>query len=154
MSTDGHELILSLVRQLVGTTCEMVTNPHGSILSIDFGPMSLPAEALPMERPHGWRHLTVLSPWRIDDADHVLVDWNVDGGANGRIAPLVQVLLGQTVESAHTAPPGWDLSLKWSNGLELRVFGDCDDYRDKAWMILGTDGVQASAKPVVRSLYD
>lgn len=141
-----------VVEQLPGLRCGAVDNPYGSILSVDFGEMGLRPDSLPDEKPHGWRHLTVYSPWRLDDGVEIIVDSNVDGGVHGSIGGLLQPLAGATVSAARVTAPAWDLVIEWTNGLRLSVFGDCDDDRDHAWMILGTDGVNAVAKPRVRAI--
>jgi hypothetical protein len=142
----------SVVQQLPGLHCGAVGNPYGSILSVDFGEMGLRPNALPNETPHGWRHLTVFSPWRIDDDEEIIVDSNVNGGVHGSIAGLLSPLMKAVVSNARVSGPAWDLVVEWSNGLRLTVFGDCDDDRDYAWMILGTDGVNVVAKPKVRAV--
>ena len=134
------------VAELVGLPCTEATNPYGSILSIDFGPLD---EAAPDVRSHGLRHLTVLCPWRLQTDAEVVLDWNVDGGASGFIAPTLRTLLGTEVVSATTRPPAWDLAISFSNGLTLVVFGDSLDVRSDAWFILGRDGLEVIAKPAI-----
>jgi hypothetical protein len=141
-----------LVNQLVGLRCEAAENPYGSILSLDLGPLAVRPGDSSGEKPHGWRHLTITSPWRVQDSGEVLFDWNVDGGVSGRLPALVTILVGRLVVSASTAPPAWDLVMMFENDLKLVVFGDCDDTRDDAWFILGTDGAEAVARPRVRAL--
>jgi hypothetical protein len=94
----------------------------------------------------------VLSPWRLESEAEIVIDWNTDGGAGGAILPAIEVLIGQRVVAASTSPPGWDLRIRWSNGLTLVVFGDCTDDREDAWFILGTDGAEAGAVPVLRDV--
>lgn len=137
-----------LLGEIVGQRCENTTNAHGSIIAFDFGPLSRRADEPPTAKAHGWRHLTVLSPWRLQKEHEVLCDWNMTGAT---IAPALAVLHGARVVAATSAPPGWDLSIRWSNGMELLVFGDSTDNRDDAWFILGTDGTEAGATPVYRN---
>lgn len=137
----------SAVGELVGQCCEGVENPYGSILSIDLGPLGLRSDDLPGAKPHGWRHLTVLSPWRLETDQYVIADWNENGAPAGTLPQTIQVLHKQSVVAAETAPPGWDLRLRWSNGLSLVVFSDSTDDREDAWFILGTDGLEVSAAP-------
>lgn len=117
----------NLVANLVGQRCACVDNPHGSILSIDFGALGLRADDDPGSAPHGWRHLTILSPWRIESRTEVLCDWNVDGGSSGRIAGLLSTLVGERVVSAATAGPAWDLRIEFSDGSTLIVFSDATE---------------------------
>lgn len=143
-----------VVGELVGLLCEGLDNPIGSILRLDFGPLALRPDDPPMARPHGWRHLTVFSPWRVQTNREIISDWNVDGGPSGLIEPSLRHLVGRTVEAAVTRPPAWDLIVSFSGGIQLVVFGDCMDERDHAWFILGTDGIDIVAVPIVRPLED
>jgi hypothetical protein len=147
-----HVQIQATVQEIAGQKCERASNPHGSILSLDFGPLSLRPDEAPDSTPHGWRHLTVLSPWRLQTDREVISDWNVEGGAEGYVTSTLKLLIGQKVVSVETEPPAWDLRIRWENGLTLVVFGDCTDDRDDAWFILGTDGVEIGATPAVRPI--
>lgn len=135
---------------LVGERCAGVDNPYGSVLRLDIGPLELPAGASADERPHGWRHLTVYSPWRLTSETDVLCDWNDDGGAKGHLTQLITVLHGQAIVSANSVGPAWDLRLEFSEGVTLYVFSDNTDERDDAWVILGTDGLELGVRPRVR----
>lgn len=139
--------VQAVLQQLVGQRCGGVDNPYGSILRLDLGPFGWQLDGPPTARRHGWRHLTVLSPWRLESTDEVLADWNLNGGFSGQILNRVQVLQGVTVTKAEASPPGWDLTMIWSNGLRLRVFCDSDEDRNDAWMILGTDGLELGVGP-------
>ena len=135
----------ALVDQLVGLPCTQAKSPHGSILSLDFGPLGRRGDDDASDEPHGWRHLTVLSPWRVQDSARVRFDWN---HANAEIQRAVAtLLLGCNVVDATMMLPGCDLIIRLSNGLELRVFGDSTADRVDAWFILGTDGAEAGASP-------
>ena len=141
-----------LVRDIVGQLCEGATNPYGSILTLELGTLSQRLSSTEPGELYGWRQLTVLSPWRLQTETAVLCDWNCEGGANGTINPVIEQLKGEHVVTAETAPPGWDLRIHWSNGLSLVVFGDSTDDREDAWFILGTDGAEAGAVPVLRDV--
>lgn len=143
--------IHGLLHDIVGQRCERATNPHGSILSIDFGALGRRPDDDLSATLHGWRHLSILSPWRIQDQQHILADWNTNGGRSGTISAAIEPLVGQRVLAAQTSSPGWDLTIQWSGGLSLVVFGDSNDDREDAWFILGTDGVEASAIPIIRT---
>lgn len=139
----------ALLGDIVGQRCERAANPHGSILSLDFGTLGRRQGDDAAAPTHGWRHLTVLSPWRLQNDHEILCDWNTDGGRNGTIASAIEKLVGQLAVAAHAAPPAWDATITWSNGLTLVIFGDSTDDRDDAWFILGTDGAEAGATPIV-----
>lgn len=68
------------LRQLIGLRCEAAKYPYGFILSIDFGTLARRRTDRVTAEPHGWRHLTVLCPRRVQTAHEIVFDWNVDGG--------------------------------------------------------------------------
>lgn len=142
----------TLVPDIVGQRCEGALNPYGSILTLELGTLSQRLDSVPSGELYGWRQLTVLSPWRLQTETEILCDWNCDGGVDGAISPIIAQLIGEDVVAAETAPPGWDLRIRWSNGFTLFVFGDSTDDRENAWFILGTDGAEARAVPVVRNI--
>lgn len=82
----------------------------------------------------------------------VLCDWNSSSGSEGVIAAVIARLEGQTVVAATTTTPAWDLTLTFSSGVQLVAFGDNTDDREDAWFILGTDGTECGAIPVVRAV--
>ena len=140
--------VFTLVQDLVGVPCQRVENPHGSVLSVDFGALGRRTDDPESARMHGWRHLTVLAPWRIETRTAVVCDWNVEGGPSGRIGQLSQALVGQRVVAAVARPPGWDLRIEFEGDLSLVVFGDATTDREDAWFILGTDGAEGGGAPV------
>lgn len=135
------------LQELVGQRCEAADNPLGSVVRFDFGPMGLGPMAGPGSKPHGWRHLTVESPWRLQTQREVLCDWNALGGKGGEIQGLVNQVVGQIVEAASSGGPAWDLHIRWANGITLVVFSDATEDREEAWSILGTDGLTLEAGP-------
>lgn len=139
--------INTLLGELVGQRCEGADNPYGSILRLDIGLLGVRANDAPGTTPHGWRHLTAESPWRLASNREVLCDWNDEGGVGGVLAKRIVHLVGKTVLEIVTAPPGWDLRMRLSEGLDLFVFSDSNDDREDAWFILGTDGLTASVGP-------
>ncbi len=139
-----------LLADVVGQRCERATNPHGSILSLDFGELGRRKGDDAASVLHGWRHLTVYSPWRLQLPQEILCDWNSSSGSAGVIIAVVAQLQGQSVVAAATAAPAWDLKITFSSGIELAVFGDNTDDREDAWFILGTDGAECGAIPVMR----
>jgi hypothetical protein len=137
----------AIMTELTGQRCEQVDNPHGSILRLDLGEMSVPAAYPAGAQPHGWRHVTVLSPWRLADGERVICDWTDPGGAGGVLTDLIQVLKGQLVVAASSSPPSFDLRLQFGGGHQLTVFADVDDSRSDAWFVLGTDGTEIGVSP-------
>jgi hypothetical protein len=117
------------------------------VLRFDLGQLALGPHDEPNSRPHGWRHLTIKSPWRLQTGAQVLCDWNAKSGAEGEILKVASQLVGLTVKGVQTSPPAWDLELHWSNHTTLVVFSDSNEDRDDAWFILGTDGLEIIAGP-------
>jgi hypothetical protein len=147
----NHFEVAAVLAGMVGKRCESLDNPIGSILRLDIGPLAKRADAKPHERPHGWRHLTILSPWRLESPDTVIADWNIPGGAQGDLERAVQCLIGQHVVQLHAEPPGWDLTIQWSGHLKLFIFSDSGEDREDAWAILGTDGLELGVRPATRT---
>ncbi|MFL5613008.1 MAG: hypothetical protein ACJ796_05040 [Gemmatimonadaceae bacterium] len=148
MTSDLHVAL----REIIGWPCVRAQNPHGSIISLDFGTLELAKDAVPKELPTGRRSITVYSPWRVEDDAAIHFDWNVDGGATGRLRELIRVFEGLQVVSTAAKAPAWDLRVVFSNGLCLVVFGDFHDERDFSWDLNGTDGLMLSARPIARPL--
>jgi hypothetical protein len=147
MSHTVDRTLADFLRELVGLKCEAADNPLGSVIRFDLGPMGLGPLSGPRSKPHGWRHLTVESPWRLQTDRHVLCDWNAQSGTGGAIESVVKQLVGEVVESATAEAPAWDLEIRWSNGVGLIIFSDSTEDREEAWSILGTDGLILEAGP-------
>ena len=69
---------------------------------------------------------------------------------SGALAVALSQLVGKTVVQVETKPPAFDLTIQWSNGLSLVVFGDSTPDRDDAWFIIGTDSEEIAGTPVRR----
>lgn len=136
------------VTELVGLRCEGADNPYGSVLRLDLGPLGRRITDASDVPPHGLRHLTVLSPWRLEDRNAIIADWNVAGSPDGSLSSIAGQLVGDVVVHAEASAPGWDLRLQWQSGRTLVVFGDSTPDRADAWFILGTDGLEVAATPV------
>lgn len=144
--TVRYASVQDVLDELVGMRCEALDNPYGSVLRFDIGPLGRRPDQ--REEPlHGWRHITILAPWRLESSSQVLGDWNLPGGSDGSLLPLVKPLTGQMVAGAHATTPGWDLVVEWSGGWRLFVFSDSNEDRDDSWMILGTDGLELGVGP-------
>ena len=135
------------LNELVGHKCEGVDNPLGSVLRLDIGARGLGPHDGPNSEPHGWRHLTIESPWRLENRREVLCDWNLSQTDAAGLKSCIAQLAGQTIRSVEAELPGCDLRLSWSNDLKLIVFADTTEDRDDAWFILGTDGLELTAGP-------
>ena len=139
--------VTRVLHELIGQRCENVENPHGSVLSIDIGPMGTRVGE-ENAKAHGWRHLTVLSPWRLETLDKILTVWNTPGGTeHPDLVVAVSRLIGLRVVNVESSPPAWDLTITWSSDIPLRVFADSTPQREDAWFILGTDGEEVAGVP-------
>lgn len=69
----------------------------------------------------GEANLLVWCTWRLDGADRPVT--SSDDSADA-IERGLTGLLGCDVEDAQVTPPAWDLTVRFSGGLQLRVFGD------------------------------
>ncbi|HTD62984.1 MAG TPA: hypothetical protein VK679_20155 [Gemmatimonadaceae bacterium] len=146
MTSDARRAeIHNTLQALVGQPCTGTLNPMGSILLLEIGPLGRPADDADAEL-RGWRSFTIYCPWRLDDVDHTICDWNFSGGAKGEIYPLMQTLVGRTVESVVTNAPGWDLRIGFSGGLTLTTLSDSDTERDEVWIMFGNDGFKFKAE--------
>ena len=143
-----EETLAKIFAQMVGHVCEEVDNPTGSILRLYIGQMSrLADDALPTSKPHGWRHFTIMSPWRLQNSSTVICDWTVTGGKHGSLGKYITVMMQRRVVSIGAIPPAWDLQIEFDNDLSLFVFSDATNDRDSAWFLLGTDGLVLNAAP-------
>ena len=140
----------AVLAELVGQRIEGADNPYGSIFRLDIGPLARRADDDDDARPHGWRHLTILSLWRLETDREVRCDWNDPGGASGTLSGFIAPLVGLSIRSARAMPPSWDLVLTLSDGSRMVVFSDSSDDGDDAWFILGTDGLELSVSPRIR----
>ncbi len=139
-------MIQEVLAELPGKRCAGIDNPYGSVLRLEIGASPTPGKDQ-AAYTHAFRHLTIFSPWRLETPQEVITDWNEEGGVNGTLIQTMGRLVGDEIISARAVPPGWDLTLHWSSGLTLRVFGDIDDTRDDSWMILGNDGLELGVHP-------
>ena len=135
---------------LVGLRCEAIDNPHGSIIRLELGEFANQVDDPPGARPHAYRHVTVYSPWRLENNERVLADWNLPGAPNDDIPQALAVLIGSHVLEAHCVMPSCDLDLRFTGGRRLYVFADSDP-EDSSWFVLGTDGLSAAAGPLKAS---
>jgi hypothetical protein len=142
----NREELSRVLGELHGLTIEIVSNPIGSIIRVEMGPLEIPSDE-PDASPRGLRRLTILSPWRLQSPDEVICDWTDPGGSGGQLRELLSVLQGQTVESAAAPGPAHDITLRLSSGHQLISFSDVDDTRDNAWFLLGGDGLALEVAP-------
>ena len=127
------------VAQLVGLECSQAQNSIGSILLLDFGMLRAMALENPSLMSGAWT-LMVYSPWRLEDEDGAVADWNLQGGPNGSIGRLIATLANARVTSVEVLEPQGDLSVRFSTGHRLFVFVDSSAPGNDAWWLLGANG--------------
>jgi hypothetical protein len=84
-------------------------------------PLKNQAHSEEFRRFEGEANLLVWCTWRLDGPDGPLTSSD-DTTAN--IATELQKLVGAAIESVALLPPAWDLTVRFNNGLMLRVFCD------------------------------
>lgn len=135
------------LKDLVGKRCEAADNPTGSVLRLDIGPLGLGPHDEVSSRPHGWRHLTISSPWRFQNDREVLCDWMSAIDSPAILSEYMHRLIGEAVVDIQAVAPANDLWVTFSNGILLKVFADRTKDREDSWFILGTDGFELVAGP-------
>ncbi len=154
MRTNTDEArVLAILDGLRGHVCTGVDNPIGSVLRLDIGPLSVPTHGSEKDgtdrgitpAPHGWRHLTIESPWRILYRGEVVCDWNDRGGFHGTIGADIRKLLNARVEEVQADTRTWDLAITFNDDLELGVFCDTEEDREEALTLMGTDNLLITA---------
>ena len=138
--------IARVLDSLAGLEVSRAESPVGYVLSLDLGTLGRSADATTEERTHGWRHLTVLSPWRIESTDGTICDWVACVEAPRSALPL-SFLRGKRVHEARSRAPTWDLVIHFDGGLLLTVFTSRSKDREDGWFVLGTDGVEVAGVP-------
>ncbi len=121
MPRQAVEAQTRLVERLVGQTCSQVAIGGDDELVIDFGELE---QTGPGEFD-GAAWLIVECPWRLESENEVLCGWEND---EDEILERTSVLIGQQVEEPAIRRPGFDLTLRFTNGYRLRVFPDSVSY--------------------------
>jgi hypothetical protein len=98
---------------------------------LDFGrevprdvPVTNPRLSTRQQRYEGEYRLFIQCAWRIELDGEVVCGSGDDIEPGSAMAGGVQKLIDQDVMLAHAQPPAWDLTLRLSNGSELKVFCD------------------------------
>lgn len=140
-----------VLEQLVGLRCRQANSSSGSGIQLLLAP-AWHSENLPTAEGKGSYHLTVLAPWRLETAEHVVTVWSCPELAIQEVFGALGQLDENEIVSATSKPPGWDLRIEWKSGHRLVVFGDSDAGRGNAWSILEPDGTLISMGPIIAEL--
>jgi hypothetical protein len=130
MDTNGHPDLKTLVGSLRGLRCWYVSTGGavGPTFQLALGgkvprrrPLRNPAHSEEYRQYEGEANLLVWCAWRLDGPDAPVTSWD---DTEASVAAGLGKLVGATVESVEVAPPAWDMTLRFSDDLTLRVFCD------------------------------
>ena len=121
MTRPAFEAQARLVQRLTDQTCSQVAIGEDDELVIDFGNLE---QTGPGEFD-GEAWLIVECPWRLESESSVLCGWDDE---DDEIPEKTSVLIGQQAEEPTVRRPGFDLTLRFTNGYRLRIFPDCVSY--------------------------
>jgi hypothetical protein len=119
----------TLVNSLTMLECWYVScGATGSTFQLAFGRkvprterLRNPDHSVAYQKFEGEANLLVWCAWRLDTLDRPVTSW--DDTTQGFEQGLAR-LIGARVESFELRPPAWDLDVRFTNGLTLRVFCD------------------------------
>lgn len=130
MDTNGHQDPSAFVNKMLGLPCWYVSTggAAGSTFELALGnkvprPRRLknPAHSEEFRLFDGEANLLIWCAWRLDGSEGPLTSWD-DTDAN--IKAMLAKLVGAAVESVAVTPMAWDLTLRFTADLTLRVFCD------------------------------
>jgi hypothetical protein len=130
MSKNIPEELARLIPSLKGLECWYVTcgGAAGSTFQVVLGgkvrrpvPLKNPAHSEDFRQFEGEVGLYVWCAWRLDGSDGPVTSWD---DANGSVEAGLKKLIGSRLEFVEVVPPAWDMNIKFSNSLCLRVFCD------------------------------
>ncbi len=130
MDKNGHQDLSTLVSSIQGLRCWYVScgGAAGPTFQLALG-NKVPRRTLLKNAAHpeeyrrfeGEANLLVWCDWRLDGADSPLTSSD-DSPAN--ISSQLGKLVGTIIESVAVVAPAWDLTIRFSGNLTLRVFCD------------------------------
>jgi hypothetical protein len=164
--SDRSEMSQQLARglaSLVGQRCwgAVAGSGTGSVVSLSFGRM-IP-RTTPLANPHlstavreneAELGLYIECAWRIDGPDAVVAGCWDDNQADGPMLGGLAQLIDQSVVAADVTEPAFDLHLRFSNGIVLRVFCDKtnrDDGDDNYSLMIPSTTLIVGCRSVVRA---
>jgi hypothetical protein len=118
------------IRSLEGLECWEVScgGAAGSTFQLALGKkVPLPAPSKKTKHSHafpefeGEASILVWCAWRLDGSDGPLTSWD---DTKESIEEELTKLTSSRIESIEVIPPAWDMNIKFSNSLCLRVFSD------------------------------
>lgn len=130
MNQNNGQDLSKLVRSLQGLRCWYVSGGGCTLPTFQIALGEKIARDVPLRNPahpeeyrthEGEANLLVWCSWRLDGPNRPVT--SSDDLAEAITSGLKNLIGGQ-VESVDLSPPAWDLSVRFSNGFQLRVFCD------------------------------
>jgi hypothetical protein len=140
MNNDPLSHLLSIVEQIIGTTCWKVAaagGATGSHFNLDFGNMiEWPVDTtrmVPLEMQRGtYGEFGVqvgCASWRLDSENAPITAWTDIASPDGPMVKGLRLLQDCIVTDAKITKPGLDLLLEFNKNYSLRVF--CDQFDEQ-----------------------
>jgi hypothetical protein len=130
MNKNIPEELARLISSLKGLECWYMGcgGAAGSTFHLDLGgkvrrpvPLKNPAHSEEFRQFEGEVGLDVWCAWRLDGADGPVTSWDDTIEA---VQAGLEKLVGSRIDTVEVVPPAWDMNIKFSNSLCLRVFCD------------------------------
>jgi hypothetical protein len=130
METNGHPNVNALVSVLQGLPCWYVSCGGAALHTFQLAlgnkvprrrPLKNPKHSAEYRAFEGEANLLVWCAWRLDGPDGPLTSWD-DSTEN--IETMLGKLVGATIETVAVTPGAWDLTVRFTGNLTLRVFCD------------------------------
>jgi hypothetical protein len=130
MNKNIPEELARLSAALKGLECWYVScgGAAGSTFQLTLGgkvrrpvPLKNPAHSEEFRQFEGEVGLFVWCAWRLDGTDGPVTSWD---DTNESVEAGLKKLIGSRIDAVEVVPPAWDMNIKFSNSLCLRVFCD------------------------------
>jgi hypothetical protein len=130
MNTKIPDELDSLIRSLQGLDCWEVScgGAAGSTFQLALGervPLPIPLKKTKhsdtFPQFEGQANILVWCAWRLDGSDGPLTSWD---DTKQSVEAGLTTLVGSRINSIEIIPPAWDMNIRFSNSLCLRVFCD------------------------------
>jgi hypothetical protein len=130
MNKNIPEELATLIPSLRGLECWYVSSggAAGSTFQLTFGgkvrrpvPLKNPGHSEVFRQFEGEVGLFVWCAWRLDGTDGPATSWDDTKEA---VEAGLERLIGSRIDAVEVIPPAWDMNIKFTNSLCLRVFCD------------------------------
>lgn len=130
MNQQTPEQLSRLILSLKGLECWYVSSGGGAGSTFQLVLGEKVRRAVPLKNPghseefrqfEGEMSIFVWCAWRVDEPNAPLTSWD---DTNESVEAGLARLVGTRIDAVEVIPPAWDLNIKFSNSLLLRVFCD------------------------------